>query len=190
MVDRDPISGVQRRVAGYHDVRLDGMQDLLSRARGGAVLDIGCNRGNVGYEFAAYGATLVHGIDNYELGIQVARENFADIRYCQARFEVADLTAGPIALDTLGDRTEYDFVLLLAVIHKIKRGMHPDLLRSLVYALGDRCRRYVAWRGTQRDDHGNDEEMRLLDSELARLGFRRVQWTEISDLGPGVIWAR
>lgn len=190
MVDRDPTYGVQRRVAGCHNVRLDGMSDLLLRARDCSVLDIGCNRGMVSYEFADCGAAIIHGIDNYKVGIEGAREIFADRRDCEYRFEVADLTAGPIVLDSLGGRSEYDFVLLLAVVHKIKRGMHPDLLRALIYALGSRCKRYVAWRGTQRDDQGNDEEMRLLDSELARLGFRRVQWTEISDLGPGVIWAR
>jgi SAM-dependent methyltransferase len=190
MVDRDPTYRVQRRVAGCHNVRLDGMSDLLLRARDGSVLDLGCNRGMVSYEFADCGAAVVHGLDNYKVGIEGAREIFADRRDCQYRFEVADLTAGPVALDTLGDRVDYDFVLLLAVIHKLKREMSDDLLRALIRAVGERCRKYVVWRGTQRDEQGNDEEMRMLDSELGGLGFRRVQWTAISDLGPGVIWAR
>lgn len=190
MVDRDPISRVQRRVAGYHDVRMDGMSDLLLRARGGAVLDLGCNRGMVGFEFAACGATLVHGLDNYEVGIQVAKEVFADIRCCQSRFETVDLTEGPSTLDVLGQRVDYDFVLLLAVIHKLKRLMSDDLLRAFIREVGGRCKRYVAWLGTQNDDQGNDEEMRMLDSELGGLGFSRIQWSKISVLGPCAIWAR
>lgn len=190
MVDRDPTYRVQRRVAGCHNVRLDGMQDLLLRARGRAVLDLGCNRSMVSYEFADSGAALVHGLDNYQVGIEGARDIFADRRDVQYKFEVADLTKGPVALDALGERVDYDFVLLLAVIHKLKRDMSDDLLRALIRAVGERCRKYVAWRGTQFDVQGNDEEMRMLDSELGGLGFRRVQWTEISNLGPGVIWAR
>lgn len=60
---------LMRRVAGYHDIRLDGMLDLVIRARGASVMDVGCNRGLVGFEMANNGATLVHGCDNFAEGI-------------------------------------------------------------------------------------------------------------------------
>jgi 2-polyprenyl-3-methyl-5-hydroxy-6-metoxy-1,4-benzoquinol methylase len=43
--------GMQRRVAGIHDLRLDGMTDILQRVRGRQTLDLGCNRGLVSYDF-------------------------------------------------------------------------------------------------------------------------------------------
>jgi ribosomal protein L11 methylase PrmA len=85
---------VQRRVAGMNNIRLDGITDLVLRAKGKSVFDIGCNRGMVGYQFAEQGAALVHGCDNYEVGIQTAREVFADLRFVESRFEVVDLVAG------------------------------------------------------------------------------------------------
>jgi SAM-dependent methyltransferase len=86
---------VQRRVAGVNELRLDGMGDLLLRAKGKSVFDIGCNRGMVGYQFAQQGAAMVHGCDIYEKGIETAREVFADLRFVEGRFEVVDLTEGP-----------------------------------------------------------------------------------------------
>jgi ribosomal protein L11 methylase PrmA len=71
------------------------MTDLVLRAKGKSVFDIGCNRGMVGYQFAEQGAAVVHGCDNYEMGIQTAREVFADLRFVEGRFEVVDLTQGP-----------------------------------------------------------------------------------------------
>ena len=44
---------LQRRVAGWHDIRMDGMTDLVCRAKGASVLDIGCNRGLVSFEFGS-----------------------------------------------------------------------------------------------------------------------------------------
>ena len=70
---------------GYHDIRLDGLTDLLLRARDASVLDLGCNRGLVGFEFANNGAQLVHGIDIYKEGIWTARQLFADLRNCELK---------------------------------------------------------------------------------------------------------
>lgn len=189
MVDRDPRHGVMRRVAGYHDLRLDGISDLLLRARGMSVLDIGCNRGMVGVEFASNGASVVSGVDNYEDGIKVAREIFADIRSVTAQFEVVDLTKGPRVLNCLA-QARYDTVLLLAIVHKLKRAMGVDPLRVLLADVGRRAQKYVAWRGTEHDVNGNEWERKLLDEVLGAAGLRCVQWSSISALGPAGIWAR
>jgi len=71
---------VQRRVAGPNNIRLDGITDLVARAKGKSVFDIGCNRGMVGYEFYQNYAAIVHGCDIYEQGIDAAREWFGDLR--------------------------------------------------------------------------------------------------------------
>lgn len=174
---------VRRRVTGHHDLRLDGIGDLLCRARDAKVLDVGCNRGMAGYEFACNGAKLVHGCDQYQLGITVAREIFADIRNVQSRFEVLDLKGGPAALKAAfgDDYADYDIVLLLAIHHKIKRIMDP---RELLLDLASRATRYIGWRGYK-------EEVVELDAIFAERGLKRIQYSEISEsICPAAIWAR
>jgi hypothetical protein len=58
------------------------------------VFDIGCNRGMVGYQFASTARHWFTAATITRLGIQTAREWFADLRCVEARFEVVDLTAG------------------------------------------------------------------------------------------------
>jgi SAM-dependent methyltransferase len=181
---------VQRRVAGNHDFRLDGISDLLLRCRGHSVFDIGCNRGMVGFEFANNGATTVHGCDNYELGINVAREVFADIRSVQSQFEVVDLSKGPEALKVFGPRF-YDFTLCLATYHKLKRIMKPEDLTELVKHFGKQTKAYFAWRATSDKPKENDEEIVALDRDLGSVGMVRIHTSYISDeLGVAAIWRR
>jgi SAM-dependent methyltransferase len=180
---------LQRRVAGHHDIRMDGMIDLVMRARGAAVMDIGCNRGLVGFEFANNGAALVHGCDNYEAGIRTAREVFIDLRAVESRFEVVDLLGGPAALAPFGDQ-RYDIMLLLATYHKLKRVMSADKLSELMMHLAGRTSRWFAWRGTSDKPKENEQEMAALDRDLGECRFRRVQTSTISDLGLAAIWAR
>lgn len=182
MVDRDPISKVHRRVVGYHDIRMDGMADLLLRARGMSVLDVGCNRGMVGFELAVNGARLVHGCDIYEKGIETAREVFADMRYVQSRFEVVDLTQGAKALAVFG-AGQYDLVLLLAIIHKLIRVMTMGDLKLLLKYLGQRAGQYVAANTVS-------EHAEILDEVFAPLNLKRVQTSTISDFGLAVIWRK
>jgi 2-polyprenyl-3-methyl-5-hydroxy-6-metoxy-1,4-benzoquinol methylase len=111
---------LMRRVAGHHDLRMDGMLDLVIRARGCSVMDIGCNRGLVGFEMANNGASVVHGCDNYDEGIETARQVFADLRNVEAQFECVDLSIGPQSLKPFGWR-HYDIMLMLATYHKLKR---------------------------------------------------------------------
>lgn len=181
---------VQRRVAGYHDVRMDGMSDLLLRARGWSVFDIGCNRGAVGFEFASNGAKVVHGCDIYDKGIEAAREWFADLRAVDSRFEVVDLTGGPASLKPFWAR-KYDLVLCLATYHKLKRVMAADELSALMQHFGRMAKGYFAWRGTSDKPDENEEEMAALDRDLGDAGMKRIHTSYISaELGVAAIWAR
>lgn len=180
----------QRRVAGFHDIRMDGISDLVIRARGAAVMDIGCNRGLVGFEFANNGAALVHGCDNFEPGIQVARELFIDLRAVQSQFEVVDLTIGPDSLNKFGGQ-QYDITLCLATYHKLKRVMTPGALTTLMEHFGKRTTKYFGWRGTSQDHVANEEEIANLDRDLGAAGLKRIHTSYISDtLGVAAIWRR
>lgn len=181
---------IMRRVAGYHDIRLDGMADLVSRARGASVMDIGCNRGMVGFEMAANGAQIVHGCDHYEDGIKTAREVFADMRAVQSLFAVVDLTKGPRVLKPLF-RPNYDIVMMLATYHKLKRIMPAKDLTELMLYLGSISAQYFAWRGTSDKPAENEEEIANLDRDLGREGLARIHTSYISEeLGVAAIWAR
>lgn len=181
---------VQRRVAGYHDVRMDGISDLVLRARGKSVFDIGCNRGMVGFEFAVNGASLVHGCDIYEEGIKTAREVFADLRSVESRFEVADLTHGAAALKQFGAQ-QYDITLCLATYHKLKRIMEPKDLTALMQYFGRWTKGYFGWRGTSDKPDENDHEIENLDRDLKPVGLGRIHTSYIStELGVAAIWAR
>lgn len=188
-----PIGGsytVQRRVAGYHDFRLDGITDLVLRCRGKSVFDIGCNRGAVGLEFAMNGASLVHGCDIYEKGIETARENFADIRSVESRFEVVDLTKGSTALGVFGGQ-QYDITLCLAIYHKLKRVMSEADLTALVKYFGKATKGYFAWRATSDKPAENDDEIVALDRDLQTVGLVRIHTSYISsELGVAAIWGR
>jgi SAM-dependent methyltransferase len=189
---RPPGSGyaVQRRVAGRHNYRLDGLTDLLVRARGRSVFDIGCNRGAAGYDFALNGADMVHGCDIYEVGVQTAREIFADLRECDSRFEVVDLTLGHESLRPFWPQ-QYDFTLCLATYHKLKRVMVPEDLTRLMQAFGQWTRGYFAWRGTSDKPQENEAEMKALDRDLGAVGLRRIHTSYISgELGLAAIWGR
>lgn len=181
---------VQRRVAGSNELRLDGMHDLMLRAKGKSVFDIGCNRGMAGYQFYQHGASVVHGCDNYEMGIQTCREWFADLRSVEARFEVVDLVKGPKALGVF-NAAGYDIVLCLATYHKLKRIMPAGELSTLMQFFGRWSRKYFGWRGTSDKPDENEEEIVNLDSDMKEVGLRRVHTSYLSsELGVACIWAR
>ena len=73
-------TAVDPRQSGHQTDRLDGVGDILRRARGSSLLDIGTNRGLVAYEFAWHGARVVHGCDIYQAGITTATEVAATLR--------------------------------------------------------------------------------------------------------------
>src|SRR4051812_43198712 len=121
MVARDEW-GIQRRVVGHHSYRFDGLTDLLVRARGMSVLDVGCNRGQMCHELMINGARLLHGCDNDPESIRTARNWFADFREVRTQFEVVDLSKGAKEMAVFKSGG-YDLVLLHAVLHKLRRQM-------------------------------------------------------------------
>jgi SAM-dependent methyltransferase len=174
----------QRRVIGVHDVRFDGLSDLLLRAHGCSVMDIGCNRGHIGYEFAVNGARLVHGCDIYGPGIAAARHWFAELPHVTSQFEVVNLEEGPAALTNAFGPDGYDIMLFIGVVHKLKRVMQPQPLAELIRHLGERALTYFAWNGYA-------EDLVLMDQELAAVGLRRVHTSELALPGrPAAIWRR
>lgn len=182
--------GIQRRVAGAHHYRLDGLTDLLWRCRGASVLDLGCNRGGVSMDFANYGATLVHGVDNSEKCIDVCREIFADVRNVESQFECQDLTHGTASLQCFGGRS-YDIVAMLATYHKLKRAMPEHRMTGMIKWLGEHTLHWFAWRGTVDQHDANDAEIIALDRDLGSVGLKRIHHSFIStELGVAAIWAR
>jgi len=194
--------GVQRRIINFSAFRLDGLGDLLPRAAGSSVFDVGCNRGAVCYDFVLSGAAVVHGVDNglEEDGktyvIQTARRVFADIRSVEARFEVCDLRGGAGALKkAFGNdyRKEYDFVLFLAVYHKLRRIMELPALLHLVDHLAHHCGKFFVWRGSR-------NELDEFEPTVIAKGFRRVHYSEIClvqrpdtqnvEAQPTAVWAK
>ena len=149
-----------------------------------SVLDVGCNRGMVAFEFAVNGAKVLHGMDSYDVGIQTAKEVFADLRYVETKFAQIDLTqgSGPIIAE-FGDTT-YDLVLLLAIVHKLRRVMEPEALQELVSFLVGCSRKYVA----ARLPHG--EDLPFVARATEQHGFRLIQHSTISELGPAYVWSK
>lgn len=181
---------LMRRVAGHHDIRMDGITDLVARARGASVMDIGCNRGLVAYEMANNGARLVHGVDCYTDGVTCARHLFIDLRNVESQFEVVDLSKGSAALAPFRGHS-YDIMLALATLHKLRRVMNDRAFSELVQHLGRRTRNFFGWRATSEKFDENEAEMALLDRELGVIEMRRVHTSYISrTLGVAAIWAR
>ena len=186
-------AGFQLRTIG-HGHRLDGLSDLLSRCAGASVFDVGCNRGRVLYEFERYGARVCHGCDLYETGMLVAGEWFADLRGVDAQFKVVDLAGGSQAIEAAFGKTllrRYDFVLMLAVYHKLARVMPKADLLKLVAWFADHCERYFVWRGSA------DERVEMEDT-LQQAKFRLIHWSQISEIEfdgkmtpqPCAVWKR
>jgi len=173
-----------RRVHGIHEIRFDGLTDLLLRAHGCSVFDVGCNRGHVGWDFAMNGARRVHGCDIDRASIQCAKTWFSEHPHVEAKFEVVDLTAGSDAVTMAFGSQRYDMVLLIGVQHKLKRVMAPDKLLDLIKHLGDRTLTYFAWNGYL-------EDMPQMDQALKKAGLKRVHTSELAlEARPAAIWKR
>ncbi len=173
-----------RRVIGLHSLRWDGLADLILRARGCSVFDVGCNRGHISFDFEAHGARLCHGCDSYAAGIAAARHYFAEMPDVDSKFEVVDLTGGPAAVAAAFGDTRYDIVLFIGVQHKLTRIMMPEKLSDLITDLGNRAITYVGWNGYV-------EHVAQMDAALDRSGLKRVHTSELAIAGRlAAIWKR
>ena len=175
-----------KRVAGLHNNRMDGMSDLLVRCRDTKILDIGCNRGMVSYDFASHGAKTVHGCDNYEPGIIAATEVFADFPVVDSEFKLIDLTKGFENLKQSFGRSfgNYDIVLFLALDHELQRIMPQEDIDQLVLGLLRNCRSYFAYRGRTYEHY---------EDIFKENGFKRVHFSDLAQYefgAPAVIWER
>lgn len=161
------------------------------RAPGATVLDLGCNRGMVCVELARNGARLVHGAEIWPRGVEIAREIFADIRNCESKFEVCDLTQGPSSLKRFGPlESMYDIVVMLATYHKIKRAMAAPALDELMAHIGRRTARFFVWRGPNNREEA-DAEIVQIDRQFKDVGLVRVHTSYLSkQIGPAAIWER
>lgn len=186
----------RRRVHGHHDRRMDGLHDLVARAPGMSVLDVGMNRGANLFEMMDAGARLVNGMELDHICVDFARTLWADLdeTECRWQFEVGDLTKGISCLDPFGPGN-WDIVLMIGVYHKIKRlpsspyrdlgatPMDQNQLNDLIRSLGRRADKYLAFRvGPEEHEH--------FDPVLAEVGMRKIAVSEISKLGPTVIYRR
>jgi len=173
-----------RRVHGIHEIRFDGLSDLLLRAHGCSVFDVGCNRGHVGWDFACNGASVVHGCDIHGPSVQCARLWFSEHPHVESKFEVVDLEKGPAAVTAAFGDTRYDIVLLIGVQHKLKRAMSGAALVELISHLGDRTKTYFGW-------NGYIEDLAQMDTALAKSKLIRVHTSELALPGrPAAIWKR
>ena len=183
---RDHGSPLMRRVQGDHDLRLDGISDLLSRARGATAFDIGCNRGRVSDEFARNGAKRVMGCDIDHDCVIAARHLHCDYRCVEHRFEIVDLRGGGEAMKQAFGKDadlKHDIVTMLATYHKLARVMKTKELTALMRWFGDRTVKYFGWRGYE-------EEIAQIDADLKPCGLERIHTSLISDIQPAAIWAR
>lgn len=170
-----------RRVMGIHEIRFDGLSDLLLRAHGCSVLDVGCNRGHVGWEFAVNGARIIHGCDIHGPSITCAKMWFSEHPHVDSKFEVVDLSKGPIAVEDKFGNQHYDIVLLIGVQHKLKRVMQPKALSDLITHLGYRATTYFGWNGYAEDlpqmRQALEKDLQLVHtSELALPGRPAAIW--------------
>jgi len=173
---------VRRSGVGSHDVREIGLRDLLFYAEGSSVLDIGCNRGHVGYEFYRHGATKVHGCDIDAPSVDCARQWFTELTI-DSKFEVVDLTKGKLELSKFFGESPYDIVLFVGVLHKLKRAMAEESLKHLVYSLGQRASKYLGWNGYIHD-------LALMDDQLRDVGMKRIHFSEFAAPGIAAVWKR
>jgi hypothetical protein len=174
-----------RRVQGNHDLRLDGVSDILHRARNASVFDIGCNRGLAGYEFAGNGASGSWAATSTRTASSPPAHVFCDLRAVKHRFEVcrSHRRAGRCARHSARTPTSHDIVLMLATYHKLRRIMPKPALSDLTRFFGAHTAKYFVWRGYE-------EEIAALDKDLGASGLIRVQTSMISDIQPAAIWAR
>ena len=156
--------------------RLDGFAGFLIYAPGASVLDLGCHRGLVCYEFAAHGAAAVTGVDIEPSSVAFAERLFEDVERCDAQFETNSIFVTPRLT-----MQYYDFVLLLGVYHKLKRIATAGELDNLMATIAKATRRYFIFNGSAED--------LLTVNRTFMPNFVQVSFTKIRDQF-NAVWER
>jgi len=113
-----------------------------------------------------------------------AEQWFSEVVECESKFVALDLIAGASALDAAFPRTRYDIVLMLGVLHKLRREMTPEAVSGLMRNLGQRAIEYFGWSGYT-------EEIPQLDFDMGACGLKRIHTSEMAGIGhPAAIWRR
>lgn len=175
-----------RMISGGPNDRLAGLEPLLALARGARILDIGCHKGIVAYEFAKAGAHLILGFDHSSAAVDVATELHSEFAEPH-QFEVLDLRGGSAALDgVLAKHTQQDFdiVLYLGIQHHLERQMPLADLDALVLSLAARATAFFAVRTPS-------ENMPRVDALLHKAGFALKVASDLNgNVAPLHIYAR
>lgn len=94
--------------------QMRGIGLALAQCEGRQVLDLGCAEGLIAMEFVLHGAKLVHACDNNAIFVRHAQQLAATDR--RMTVSLADLNDGlPRWL-----HSQYDIVLALAILHKLR----------------------------------------------------------------------
>lgn len=157
-------------VTGSSFDRINGIEYFSDKVKNGSVLDIGCHRGLIAYEFARYGASCVHGFDVYMPGITFAEELFSEI-YIDYVFKRVDLSLGVKHFVKCFDhllKPSYDVVIFLAMYHHLKKQMPFEALKDLISFLLEKVGRYFVFR-TPKDN----EMLELIPDDKFKQVFTR-----------------
>lgn len=175
-----------RLIAGSPVDRLRGLEPLMRMAAGLSVLDIACHKGLICYELAKNGAALLHGLDHYEHGVEVARSLHEDFDI-PTRFDVLDFRGGAKVLEAwlaaYGAKS-YDITLYLGVHHHLQRQMPRDMLTEFVALVMDRCGGLFAVRS-------GIEQLNEVDALAIKKGLELRHHTQLgSRISPVRIYQR
>lgn len=140
--------------------QLSGLDPLIAEIPGKTVLDVGCAEGLIALHLIDAGASYVHGID-------VIERNIADANALKGKrpvtFEVQNAnTYQP-------PRCSYDVVLLLAVLHKLKKP--AEACRVLANAAKSLCAIRIGHAGLHFTDVRSGFVPQNIGLVMAELGF-------------------
>lgn len=97
--------------------QMTGLDMLWDRVTGATIADIGCAEGDIGMECVRRGAGFVLGIEYRPEAVKEANERARNVDNFTCLREDADHWPGRPMLD----RSRFDVILLLAVLHKLHR---------------------------------------------------------------------
>jgi SAM-dependent methyltransferase len=119
--------------------RLSGLENVLNQCQDSKVLDVGCAQGLVSYEFAKYGASLIHGVDINESFLDFAEMLFSEVPI-ESKFVRCDLAIGSKSfIQKVEPLNKYDIVLYLGIYHHLMKQTSKDIVLDLLGFLLNIC---------------------------------------------------